>query len=69
MGATTADQSIVWAGASVVPGATIRRCVVTTGVRVPAGFDAQNSVLLPAALRRETDSCVVRDGIAMFPLR
>jgi hypothetical protein len=59
---------VVWNGAWIAAGATLDRCVVTSGVRVPADFRTSNAVLLPASLARASDPFAVRDGIAIAPI-
>jgi NDP-sugar pyrophosphorylase family protein len=60
-------NSIVWPGALVGEHATLEGCVVTN-VNVPAGFKAENAVLVPASVCRSDDRATVTGGIACFPL-
>lgn len=62
-------SSIVWPGAIVDPGSHLDRCIVTTGVSVPRGFRAAESMLLPPSYTQDGDRCEIRDGIAVFPIR
>jgi mannose-1-phosphate guanylyltransferase len=60
-------HALVWAGAEVCPRANLDRCIVTTGVVVPAGFAATDSILMPASVIRDGERTPVRDGMAIFP--
>lgn len=44
----TLSDTIVWDGARVGPSARLTRCIVTDGVEVPAGFTAEDRVIVPA---------------------
>ena len=49
---------IVWAGATIGAGVELSNCIVAGDVRVPAGFRADNAMLLPALCLRPTiESC------------
>jgi NDP-sugar pyrophosphorylase family protein len=61
-------RSIVWPESSVAQDAVLDRCVVAGQVRIPSGFRAESSVLVPAAILRPTDAVDVRDGVAIFPI-
>jgi len=58
---------IVWPGAMVGEHAALHRCVVTN-VTVPAGFKAQDAVLVPASVCRDDDRATVSGGIACFQI-
>jgi NDP-sugar pyrophosphorylase family protein len=68
LGGATEQESIVWPGASVDPGASLRRCIVASGVEVPRDFRADESILLPASFAHEGDRCGLRNAIAVFPI-
>jgi hypothetical protein len=59
---------VVWPGASIDADAVLDRCIVTTGVSVPAGFRASDAMLLPRGFVRDGDPCEIRDEIAIFPI-
>ncbi|HYN08091.1 MAG TPA: sugar phosphate nucleotidyltransferase [Vicinamibacterales bacterium] len=60
-------RTIVWPGATVAESATLEDCVVAGDVTVPAGFEARESVLVPAALVRPGDAAEIRRGVGVFP--
>jgi NDP-sugar pyrophosphorylase family protein len=62
------ERSIVWAGADVGPGARLEGCIVTD-VDVPAGFDARDAILVPAAIATSADTATHPGPLALFPLR
>jgi mannose-1-phosphate guanylyltransferase len=64
----TGQRLVVWPDARVADGADLDECIVAGRVRVPSGFEARGSVLLPAALMQPGDRAVVRDGIAVFEM-
>jgi NDP-sugar pyrophosphorylase family protein len=61
-------EPVIWPGAAVEAGAVLDRCIVTTGVSVPAGFRASEAMLLPRRIAREGDRCEIRGEIAVFPI-
>ena len=61
------DRSLVWAGATIGAHAVIEDCIVT-GVNVPSGFQARQSVLVPASLSQPGDAARVTGEIACYPL-
>jgi NDP-sugar pyrophosphorylase family protein len=64
--AAAIDQSVIWPEATVAAGADLRRCIVAGGAKVPPGFRAESSVLLPAGLVRDGDRAEVHGGVASF---
>jgi mannose-1-phosphate guanylyltransferase len=61
------SRIVVWPGAEVDDGARLEDCVVAGDVSVPSGFNARESVLVPAALVRPGDAAEIRSGIGVFP--
>lgn len=48
-GHTLEGENILWDDVDIEPGARLRRCIVTDGVRIPAGADWQNMTVRLAA--------------------
>ena len=63
-----ANTNVVWHGAVVDERSDLAHCIVAGDVRVPAGFTARHSVIVPAAIARPDDFAKLHDGIAVFPL-
>jgi mannose-1-phosphate guanylyltransferase len=61
-------RTVVWPEASVDPGAVLTECIVAGNIEVRAGFNAQQAVLVPAAVVKTGDRAQVRNGIAVFPM-
>ena len=61
-------DSIVWPGTTVEAGVRLNRCIVA-GVAVPAGFEAENAIVVPTQVVRPGDRAVTRDGVAVFDLK
>jgi NDP-sugar pyrophosphorylase family protein len=61
------NRSVVWPGATIGANASIDECIVTA-VDVPPGFQARQSVLMPADVCRPDDGARVTGKIACFPL-
>jgi NDP-sugar pyrophosphorylase family protein len=64
----TGQSVVIWPEATVEDGADLDECVVAGPIRVPRGFRARSSVLVPERVMRPGDPAVVRDGIAVFGL-
>jgi mannose-1-phosphate guanylyltransferase len=62
------DRTVVWPEASVAPGAVLEDCIVAGTIEVPAGFEARQSVLVPASAAKPGDHAQLRNGIAVFPM-
>ena len=62
-------DTIVWAGAVIGADVVLTRCVVSDGVRVPAGFAAEGRVIVPAhGLTARADDAVVGDLLLVSPV-
>lgn len=61
------ERSVIWPGATIGAGASLDECIVTA-IDVPPGFQARQSVLVPASLCRPGDRARVTGDIASFPL-
>jgi mannose-1-phosphate guanylyltransferase len=59
------SDSVVWPGCSVASGAQLRRCIVATDI--PAAFEAEDAVLVPAAITRPADRVRHHGAVAVFP--
>jgi mannose-1-phosphate guanylyltransferase len=59
---------VVWPDAHVAEDSDLDECIVAGPVRVPSGFRARSSVLLPEAVLKTGDRAAVREGIAVFDL-
>jgi len=66
-GGTLEDENIIWDDVQVEPGARLRRCVVTDGVRVPASADWQNVTVRRAAGELEPFERL-EGGLALGPI-
>ena len=62
-------RTAVWSRARLGPGCRLNECVVAGEVSLPAGFSAERSILLPAALLNASDVATRRGDVAVFPLR
>lgn len=58
--------SVVWAGATIGPGAVLQNCIVTD-VAIPDAFHAQDVVIVPPAVARPEDATIA-GNVATFPL-
>jgi NDP-sugar pyrophosphorylase family protein len=61
------SQSVVWDEAIVDEQARLHECIVAGRVSVPAGFEARESVIVPAAIVRTGDTAEIRGEVAVFP--
>ncbi|HEY7475398.1 MAG TPA: NDP-sugar synthase [Vicinamibacterales bacterium] len=61
------SRSVVWPEAIVDGQASLDECIVAGRVSVPAGFEARESVIVPAAILRAGDPAERRGEIAVFP--
>jgi NDP-sugar pyrophosphorylase family protein len=61
-------SSVVWPGARVGAGVRVERCIVAGPVSLSNGFRAEGAVIVPAAVRRESDRAAIQDDAAVFPL-
>jgi NDP-sugar pyrophosphorylase family protein len=68
-GPVHSTQSVVWP--NVVCGADVvfDDCIVAGPLRVPGGFRARSSVVVPAGVVRPGDAADVRGNVAVFPMK
>ncbi len=62
-------ESIVWPEVTLEPGVRLERCIVAGDVRLPAGFAASESIIVPSAVLRPGDRAATGAGFAVFPLK
>ena len=61
-------RSIVWPNVICGPDVTFDDCVVAGPLRIPAGFRARSSVIVPASVVRSGDAADIRGSLAVFPI-
>jgi NDP-sugar pyrophosphorylase family protein len=62
------EQTIVWARAVIRPHASLTRCIVGDGVRVPDGFTARDRVIVPAGDLTPRPGDRVEGGLLLCPM-
>lgn len=65
----TVEDSVLWKGVSVEPGAVVRRSILGDGVRVRAGDTVEDSVVVRAEIVDEIERGTVKDGNLVAPIR
>jgi NDP-sugar pyrophosphorylase family protein len=61
------SRTIIWPGATIGENAALAECIVTN-VEIPAGFQAERAVIVPASVCRANDNAQLVEGIALFPM-
>jgi NDP-sugar pyrophosphorylase family protein len=64
----TLERSVLWPDARVDPDVRLQDCIVAGPVRLPAGFSAAHSVLMPASVVKPGEHVRIEGDVAIFPL-
>jgi NDP-sugar pyrophosphorylase family protein len=67
-GSAVVVDSIVWPGARVGDRARLTRCIVSDGVAIPAGTEARDAVIVPAAGLTPRQHDRVEHGLLICPI-
>jgi NDP-sugar pyrophosphorylase family protein len=62
------EDTVVWDGVRIGPGCRLEACIVGDGAELPAGFDARQSVVVPAGACPPDAPGRRVDGMMVVPL-